>query len=126
MQHEELVKALQIPNEAEIIINSMKFLLRTDNERLEMYLACSARPGLEFSYLGEKRRNLIDEYGYNNKEEFVSDCLKDKISALERLCQEKVSDCTLGRFRTNDPEIIFDAYTRSGKYLSLSKLALLT
>ncbi|MEC4565425.1 hypothetical protein L8C07_05660 [Paenibacillus sp. CMAA1739] len=125
MQHEELVEALQIPKKAEIVINLMSFLLRSNDDRSEMFCYCCKQKGLELEFLGKKRRALIDQYGYKNKEEFVTDYLEDKVRALEKLCQEKVEERILVKFKTNSPDKIYNAYSKNGKYTAMIRLAYL-
>ncbi|MDP9675268.1 hypothetical protein J2W97_001251 [Paenibacillus jamilae] len=125
MQHEELVEALQIPEKADIVINLMNFLLRSNDDRSEMFFYCCKQKGLELEFLGKKRRALIDQYGYKNKEDFVADYLEDKVRALEKLCQEKAEKYILVKFKTNNPDKIYNAYTKNGKYTAMIRLAYL-
>jgi hypothetical protein len=123
MQQDELIYRLEIPTNATIIIKKIGFLLRSDSDRQKMFLFCNDNPGSEHIYLSEKRKQLIDEEGYNDKQEFVVDYNDNNIKALERLCQEKVDDFKLARMKTTDPEIIYSIYEKN-KYSNLLHLAL--
>ncbi|KAF6630566.1 MULTISPECIES: hypothetical protein [Paenibacillus] len=123
MQQDELIYRLEIPQRATIIITKMSFLLRSDSDRQKMFTFCNDNPGSEYVFLAEKRKQLIDEEGYKDKNEFISDYNDNNIKALEKLCQEKVDGFKLARLKVTDPETLYSLYEKN-KYSNLLHLAL--
>ncbi|WP_029517996.1 hypothetical protein [Paenibacillus polymyxa] len=123
MEYHELISKLEIPSTADYIIYGIQFLLRTDDERQDMFVHCCNNPGYENIYLTNKWKYNIDTRGYKNKSEFINDYRLNSREALERLCQEEVMDFKLSKFRTDNPERIYDVYSEQGRYTTLLELA---
>lgn len=120
---EQLWVEFEIQSTALIIIDLMKFHLRTGERMREfasrMQVECSP-----LSLLRKMRKEDIDAHGYTDKATFVHDYYKDKRSAFERLFQEQVNDWKMDEFSTDDPERIYDVYLQQGKYTPMTRVAM--
>ncbi|MGV6936031.1 hypothetical protein ACWA2B_10995 [Paenibacillus sp. CMM36] len=120
---EQLCNFLDISPKATILIARMKFMLNTV-ERLNEFLERSSFSKHPLTLLVKMRKEHIDTYGYTNKSDFTFDYYRDKKSALERLFQEPMEPFKLNRFKTDDPELIYDTYISRGKYSTSLEVAL--
>ncbi|NMP11545.1 hypothetical protein [Paenibacillus polymyxa] len=124
---EKLCFLLEISPKATIIIDLMKFHLKTIdrlNEFVERLLSETTGSVPELSLLAKMRKEDIDSYSYTDKATFVYDYYRDKQSALEKLFQEPMKAVKIRRFKTDNPELIYDAYFKKGKYSSSLTVAL--
>lgn len=120
---EQLCCFLDISPKATIIIDSMKFMLNTV-ERLNEFLERKTPDVSELSLLTIMRKECIDSQGYKDKATFVYDYYRNKKAALEKLFQEPMEPFKLNRFKTDDPELIYDTYVSRGKYSTAGEVAL--
>ena len=120
---EKLCYFLDIKPTAIILITSMKFMLNTV-ERLNEFLQRSAFASHPLSLLTKMRKEHIDTHGYTDKATFVYDYYRNKQSALEKLFQEEAPNWKMDKYRTDDPERIYDAYLKQGKYSHMTEVAL--
>ncbi|MEC4565324.1 hypothetical protein L8C07_05155 [Paenibacillus sp. CMAA1739] len=120
---EQLCYFLDISPKATIIINKMKFMLNTV-ERLNEFLERKTPNISELSLLTIMRKERIDSHGYTDKATFTYDYYRDKQAALEKLFQEPMEPFKLNRFKTDDPELIYDTYVSRGKYSTSLEVAL--
>ncbi|QNR65541.1 hypothetical protein IAQ67_16800 [Paenibacillus peoriae] len=120
---EQLCYFLDISPKATNLITSMKFMLNTV-ERLNELLERSSFSKHPLTLLVKMRKEHIDTYGYTNKSDFTYDYYLDKQAALERLFQESMEPFKLNRFKTDDPELIYDTYVSRGKYSTSLEVAL--
>lgn len=70
------------------------------------------------------RKERIDSQGDTDKATFTYDYYRDKQAALEKLFQEPMQPFKLKRFKTDDPELIYDTYVSWGKYSTSLEVAL--
>ncbi|MEJ3719106.1 hypothetical protein WGM54_13875 [Paenibacillus polymyxa] len=120
---EQLCYFLDISPKATIIIDKMKFMLNTV-ERLNEFLERKTPNISELSLLTLMRKERIDAYSYTDKATFTYDYYRDKQAALEKLFQEPMEPFKLNRFKTDDPELIYDTYVSKGKYTTSLEVAL--
>ncbi|WP_431088154.1 hypothetical protein [Paenibacillus sp. 8b26] len=120
---EKLCYFLEISPKAEILITSMKFML-TSVERLNEFLNRSTFARHPLSLLTKMRKEYIDAYGYTEKSDFVYDYYRNKKLAFEKLFQEEASNWKMEKYRTDDPERIYDCYVKQGKYSHMTEVAL--
>ncbi|WP_029518084.1 hypothetical protein [Paenibacillus polymyxa] len=120
---EQLCYFLDISPKATNLITSMKFMLNT-TERLNEFLERSSFSKHPLSLLVKMRKEHIDTYSYTNKSDFTYDYYLDKQAALEKLFQEPMEPFKLNRFKTDDPELIYDTYISRGKYSTAGEIAL--
>ncbi|WP_231887522.1 hypothetical protein [Paenibacillus jamilae] len=105
----------------------MKLHLKTIerlNEFVERLLFETSGSVPELSLLAKMRKEDIDSYSYTDKATFVYDYYRDKQAALEKLFQEPMKAIKIRRFKTDNPELIYDAYFKKGKYSSSLTVAL--
>ncbi|KAF6626976.1 hypothetical protein H6F38_23260 [Paenibacillus sp. EKM208P] len=124
---QKVMTELEISSKATIIIDLMKFHLKTIerlNEFVERLLFETSVNVPELSLLARMRKEDIDSYSYTDKATFVYDYYRDKQSALEKLFQEPMKAVKIRRFKTDNPELIYDAYFKQGKYSSSLTVAL--
>ncbi|ADM69355.1 hypothetical protein GMA19_01525 [Paenibacillus polymyxa E681] len=124
---ERLCYFLDISPKATIIIDLMKFHLKTIdrlNEFVERLMFETSGSAPELSLLAKMRKEDIDSYSYADKATFVYDYYRDKQSALEMLFQEPMKAVKIRRFKTDNPVLIYDAYIKKGKYSSSLTVAL--
>ncbi|WP_348624805.1 hypothetical protein ABFT51_09090 [Paenibacillus peoriae] len=124
---EKLCYFLEISPEATIIIDLMKFHLKTIDrldEFVERLLFETSGSVPELSLLAKMRKEDIDRHSYTDKATFVYDYYRDKQSALEKLFQEPMKAFKIRRFKTDNPELIYDTYFKQGKYSSSLTVAL--
>ncbi|MDP9675157.1 hypothetical protein J2W97_001140 [Paenibacillus jamilae] len=120
---DQLCYFLDISPKATIIIDSMKFMLNTI-EQLNEFLERKTPNISELSLLTLIRKERIDSQGYTDKTTFTYDYYRDKQAALEKLFQEPMEPFKLNRFKTDDPELIYDTYVSRGKYSTSLEVAL--
>ncbi|MET3209892.1 UNVERIFIED_CONTAM: hypothetical protein ABIC26_002840 [Paenibacillus sp. PvR008] len=120
---EQVCYYLDISPKAISLIDTMKFMLNTV-ERLNEFLERKTSDINELSLLVKMRKEHIDAYGYTDKATFAFDYYRDKESALEKLFQEHMPAWKLNRFKTDDPELIYDTYVSRGKYSTSGEVAL--
>ncbi|WP_311078313.1 hypothetical protein [Paenibacillus polymyxa] len=120
---EQLCYFLDISPKATNLITNMKFMLNSV-ERLNEFLERSSFSKHPLTHLVNMRKEHIDTYGYTDKSDFVYDYYRDKQAALERLFQEPIQPFKLNRFKTDDPELIYDTYVSRGKYSTAGEVAL--
>ncbi|MHB0943235.1 hypothetical protein ACYCSU_16430 [Paenibacillus sp. ALE1] len=120
---EQLCHFLDISPKATIIIDKMKFMLNTV-ERLNEFLERKTPNISELSLLTIMRKERIDSQGYTDKATYTYDYYQDKKAAMEKLFQEHMEPFKLNRFKTNDPELIYDTYVSRGKYSTSLEVAL--
>ncbi|WP_310168642.1 hypothetical protein [Paenibacillus peoriae] len=120
---EQLCYFLDISPKATIIIDLMNFMLNSV-ERLNEFLERKTPNISELSLLTLMRKERIDSQGYTDKATFTYDYYRDKQAALEKLFQESIEPFKLNRFKTDDPELIYDAYVSRGKYSTSLEVAL--
>ncbi|MGR6760444.1 hypothetical protein ACU1JV_01180 [Paenibacillus sp. T2-29] len=120
---DQLCYFLDISPKATNLITSMKFMLNTV-ERLNEFLERSSFSKHPLTLLVKMRKEHIDTYSYTNKSDFTFDYYRDKKSALEKLFQEPIDPFKLNRFKTDDPELIYDIYVSRGKYSTSLEVAL--
>ncbi|KAF6565466.1 hypothetical protein G9G63_09930 [Paenibacillus sp. EKM202P] len=120
---EQLCYFLDISPKATIIIDSMKFMLNTV-ARLNEFLERKTPDISELSLLALMRKERIDSQGYTDNATFAYDYYRDKQTALEKLFQEPMESFKLNRFKTDDPELIYDTYVSRGKYSTSLEVAL--
>ncbi|KEO77626.1 hypothetical protein MKN04_16170 [Paenibacillus polymyxa] len=120
---EKLCYFLDISPKAETLIAAMEHRLTTI-ERMNEFLERKLPTMHELTLLVQMRKEDIDSHGYRDKATFVHDYYKDKRSAFERLFQEPVYDWKMNKYRTNDPERIYDTYLEQGKYSHMTQVAL--
>ncbi|MDY8023403.1 hypothetical protein [Paenibacillus polymyxa] len=120
---EQLCYFLDISPKATILINGMQFMLNTV-ERLNEFLQRSTFANHPHSLLVKMRKEHIDINGYTVKATFVYDYYRDKKAALEKLFQEEMPAWKVNRFKTDDPELIYDNYIERGKYSTAGEVAL--
>ena len=123
----KVITELEISPKATIIIDLMKFHLKTIdrlNEFVERLLSETTGSVPELSLLAKMRKEDIDSYSYTDKATFVYDYYRDKQSALEKLFQEPMKAIKVRRFKTNNPELIYDSYFKCGRYSSSLTVAL--
>ncbi|MGR6760469.1 hypothetical protein [Paenibacillus polymyxa] len=120
---EKLLVLLDISPKAETLIATMKFTLNTV-ERLNEFLERKSDVIHELTLLVQIRKEYIDAYGYKDKASFVRDYYRNKQSAFERMFQEEVFQWKMDRYRTDDPERIYDTYVQQGKYAHMTEVAL--
>lgn len=120
---DQLCYFLDISPKATIIIDSMKFMLNTV-ERLNEFLERKTPNISELSLLTLMRKERIDAYSYTDKATFTYDYYRDKQTALEKLFQEPMEPFKLNRFKTDDPELIYNGYVSRGKYSTSLEVAL--
>jgi hypothetical protein len=124
---EKLCYFLEISPKATIIIDLMKFHLKTIdrlNEFVERLLSETTGSVPELSLLAKMRKEDIDRHSYTDKATFVYDYYRDKQSALEKLFQEPMKAVKIRRFKTDNPELVYDSYFKQGKYSSSLTVAL--
>ncbi|RTZ37897.1 hypothetical protein EJ573_01425 [Paenibacillus polymyxa] len=120
---EQLCYFLDISPKATSLISSMKFMLNTV-ERMNEFLNRSTFAKHPLYLLVQMRKEHIDTYGYTNKYDFVYDYYHNKKSAFEKLFQEEAPDWKMNKYRTDDPERIYDCYIEQGKYSHMTEVAL--
>ncbi|ADO55598.1 hypothetical protein [Paenibacillus polymyxa] len=124
---QKVMTELEISPKATIIIDLMKFHLKTINrlnEFVERLLFETSGSVPELSLLAKMRKEDIDSYSYTDKTTFVYDYYRDKQTALEKLFQEPMKAVKIRRFKTDNPELIYDVYFNCGKYSSSLTVAL--
>ncbi|WP_413986516.1 hypothetical protein [Paenibacillus polymyxa] len=120
---EGLLCLLDISPNAETLISTMRHRLTTV-ERLNEFLERKLETMHELTLLVEMRKEDIDAYGYKDKITFVRDYYRNKRGAFERMFQEEVLQWKMDRYRTDDPEKIYDTYVQQGKYSHMTEVAL--
>ncbi|URJ46285.1 hypothetical protein MF628_000803 [Paenibacillus polymyxa] len=117
---QKVMTELEISPKATIIIDLMKFHLKTIerlNEFVERLLFETSGSVPELSLLSKMRKEDIDSYSYTDKATFVYEYYRDKQSALEKLFQEPMKAVKIRRFKTDNPELIYDAYFKKANIL---------
>ncbi|MGG1670488.1 hypothetical protein ACIFOE_07490 [Paenibacillus sp. NRS-1783] len=120
---EQLLIDFEIKPTAVIIIEDMKFMLKTV-ERVNEFANRLPDERFPLSLIVKMRKEDIDAYGYTDKATFAHDYYRDKKAAFERLFQEPAHDWKMDRYETDDPEHIYDTYLTQGKYSHMSEVAL--
>ncbi|WP_311078353.1 hypothetical protein [Paenibacillus polymyxa] len=120
---EGLLCLLDISPKAETLIAEMRHRLTTV-ERLNEFLERALETMHQLTLLVEMRKEDIDAYGYKDKGTFIRDYYRNKRWAFERMFQEEVFQWKMDRYRTDDPERIYDTYIQQGKYSHMTEVAL--
>ncbi|WP_235332228.1 hypothetical protein [Paenibacillus terrae] len=120
---EQLFVEFEIKPTAVIIIDDMKFMLKTV-ERVNEFANRMLSEDSPLSLIVKMRKEDIDAYGYNVKADFVYDYYRNKKAAFEKLFQEPAHDWKMDRYETDDPERIYDTYFAQGKYSHMTEVAL--
>ncbi|MET3209870.1 UNVERIFIED_CONTAM: hypothetical protein ABIC26_002818 [Paenibacillus sp. PvR008] len=120
---EQLLVEFEIKPTAVILIDLMKFHLNTV-ERMNEFANRMPSEIFPLSLLTKMRNEDIDAYGYRDKFSFVHDFYKDKRSAFERLFQEPAHDWKMNKYKTDDPERIYDVYLEQGRYSHMTQVSM--
>ncbi|WDM23800.1 hypothetical protein [Paenibacillus polymyxa] len=120
---EQVCYLLDISPKAISLIDTMKFMLNTV-ERMNEFLQRYSFANHPLSLLVQMRKEDIDAHGYTNKSDFVYDYYLNKKSAFEKLFQEEAPDWKMNKYRTDDPERIYETYLEQGKYSHMTQVAL--
>ncbi|MGG1617978.1 hypothetical protein ACIFQM_18740 [Paenibacillus sp. NRS-1782] len=120
---EQLFIEFEIKPTAVIIIEDMKYMLKTV-ERVNEFANRLTDERFPLSLIVKMRKEDIDAHGYTDKATFAHDYYRDKKAAFEKLFQEPAHDWKMDRYETDDPERIYDTYLKQGKYSHMTEVAL--
>ncbi|MGW8957869.1 hypothetical protein [Paenibacillus sp. NPDC055715] len=120
---EKLCYFLDIKPTAIILIDLMKFHLNTV-ERMNQFADRMLYEDSPLSLLTKMRKEDVDSYSHTDKATFVCDYYRDKKSAFKRLFQEPAHEWKMNKYKTDDPELIYDTYVKLGKYSHMTEVSL--
>lgn len=120
---EKLYVEFEISHKALIIIDLMKFHLKSVS-RMNEFADRMLNERHALSLLTKMWKEDVDSYSYTDKATFVYDYYRDKKAAFERLFQEPAHDWKMNKYKTDDPERIYDVYLEQGRYSHMTQVSM--
>ncbi|MDY8021176.1 hypothetical protein [Paenibacillus polymyxa] len=122
---EKLIIDYKIKNKAVNLLDAIYFLITSDADIEDFRYNCSDGGIQEINrYLIKKRKEKLEKNKYKNIEEFIDNYKINNLTALERLCQERIGINKLSKLKSSDPSRIYAIHNERGPYVRFMELAL--